>query len=126
VTDFNRSAGAARGPWWKQLKLTPSMGVAVAVLIAGAAGSWYTRHMHDGSAAHGGLAEGSLRVNINTATLPELESIPGIGATLARQIVAHRPYTSIDQLVIIRGIGPSSIEKLRPYMKVDGDDEKLR
>jgi competence protein ComEA len=114
-----------RGAWWKNLKLTPSMGVAVAVLIAGAAGSWYTRHMH-GESTNGQLAEGSLRVNINTATLTELESIPGIGKELAKQIVAHRPYTSLDQLVAIRGIGPSSIEKLRTYMKVDGEDDKLR
>jgi competence protein ComEA len=126
MADFNRPAGAPRGPWWKQLKLTPSMGVAVAVLIAGAVGSWYTRHMHGASAAKAGLTEGSLRVNINTATLTELESIPGIGETLAKQIVAHRPYTSIDQLVAIRSIGPSSVEKLRTYMKVDGEDERLR
>jgi len=101
------------------------MGVAVAVLIAGAAASWYMRQMHGGS-INAQLAEGSLRVNLNTATLTELESIPGIGSTLAKQIVAHRPYTSIDQLVAIRGIGASSIEKMRPYVKVDGEAEKLR
>ena len=117
--------GMPRGAWWKQLKLTPSMGVAVAVLIAGAVGSWYTRHMKaDAVSPHS--MEGTLRVNINTATLTELESIPGIGATLAKEIVAHRPNTSLDQLVAIRGIGPTSIEKLRTYMKVDGEDEKLR
>jgi len=121
VFDFNRPPAEPRGPWWRQLKLTPAMGVAVAMLVAGIAGS---RFLGDGRSVD--LAEGSLRVNLNTATLTELESIPGIGSTLAKQIVAHRPYTSIDQLVAIRGIGASSIEKMRPYVKVDGEAEKLR
>jgi competence ComEA-like helix-hairpin-helix protein len=115
----------ANNPWWKNLKLTPAMGVAVAVLIAGAAISWYMRNTQLELASKS-PTEGSLRVNLNTATLTELETIPGIGATLAKQIVAHRPYTSIDQLVAIRGIGTSSVEKLRPYVKVDGEVEKLR
>jgi competence ComEA-like helix-hairpin-helix protein len=101
------------------------MGIAAVVLIAGAAGGWYLRNMQLQVASRS-PTEGSLRVNINTATLTELETIPGIGETLALQIVAHRPYTSIDQLVAIRGIGTSSIEKLRPYVKVNGEAEKLR
>lgn len=112
-------------PWWRNLKLTPAMGVAVAVLIAGAAIGWYLRN-NQLQPTGNNPTEGSLRVNLNTATLTELETIPGIGATLAKQIVAHRPYTSIDQLVAIRGIGTSSVEKLRPYVKVDGEAEKLR
>jgi competence ComEA-like helix-hairpin-helix protein len=99
------------------------MGVAVAVLVAGTAIGWYLRNTQ---LQPNSPTEGSLRVNLNTATLTELETIPGIGASLAKQIVAHRPYTSIDQLVAIRGIGTSSVEKLRPYVKVDGEAEKLR
>lgn len=114
-----------RKPWWKSIKLTPAMGVAAAVLIAGAAIGWHIRNTQFQPASTT-PTEGSLRVNINTATLTELETIPGIGEVLAKQIVAHRPYTSIDQLVAIRGIGPSSIEQLRPYVKVDGEPEKLR
>ena len=72
------------------------------------------------------LAEGSLRVNINTATLTELESIPGIGESLAKLIVAQRPYTSVDDLEKVSGIGPNSLESLRPFVKVEGEAEKLR
>ena len=110
--------------WWKQIRLTPAMGVAVAVLVGGFAGKWL---LQDAKApvVDGGPEEGSLRVNLNTATLAELESIPGVGQSLARQIVAHRPYTSVDQLVAIRGIGQSSVETLRPFVKTDGDTEKL-
>jgi len=110
--------------WWKQIRLTPAMGVAVAVLVAGFAGKWL---LQDAKApvVDGGPVEGSLRVNLNTATLTELESIPGVGQSLARQIISHRPYTSVDQLVAIRGIGQSSVKTLRPFVKTDGDTEKL-
>ena len=112
-------------PWWKQMRLTPAMGVAVAVLVAGFAGKWFLRDAN-GPMASRGAAEGALRVNLNTATLAELETIPGIGESFARQIIAHRPYTSIDQLVAIRGIGESSVRTLRPFVKTEGETEKLK
>jgi competence protein ComEA len=117
-----------RGPWWKNLKLTPAMGIAAAVLIAGVFGAKLLRDAQDAKAdaVARGIPEGAIRVNINTATLTELESIPGIGGVLAKQIVAHRPYKSLDQLLEIRGIGPSSLEGLGPYVKIDGETEKLR
>ncbi len=70
--------------------------------------------------------EGSIRVNINTCTLTELETVPGVGPELAKLIVAGRPYQSVDQLVDVKGIGAKSLLKLRPYVKVDGETEKLR
>jgi DNA uptake protein ComE-like DNA-binding protein len=112
-------------PWWRQLRLTPAMGVAAAVLVAGVLGVKLLRSTQEPDAARG-IAEGAIRVNLNTATLTELESIPGIGKRLSLQIVEHRPYASIDQLLQIRGIGPSSLEALGPYVKVAGETEKLR
>jgi competence ComEA-like helix-hairpin-helix protein len=78
------------------------------------------------SCQQGPPAEGSLRVNINACTLTELETIPGIGTALAKLIVARRPYKSVDELIDVKGIGPASLEKLRTYVKVDGETEKLR
>ena len=89
------------------------------VSVAGIVGAKLLRNADD-------IAEGSIRVNLNTATLTELESIPGIGEVLAKQIVAKRPYTSIEQLLQIRGIGPTSLEGLGRYVKVEGETEKLR
>ena len=120
LTSFRRTTQTPPGgPWWKNLKLTPAMGMAAAVLVAGIVGAKLLRNAD-------GIAEGSIRVNLNTATLTELESIPGIGEVLAKQIVAKRPYTSIEQLLQIRGIGPTSLEGLGPYVKVEGEIEKLR
>jgi competence ComEA-like helix-hairpin-helix protein len=99
--------------------------VIVAALGLGSAGTWLARN---GSGLTGSSApvQGTLRVNINTSTLTELESIPGIGEARAKHVVAGRPYASVDELIKVSGIGPKSLEDLRPYVKVDGETEKLR
>jgi competence protein ComEA len=120
---MNRAFGPVRGPWWKNLKLTPAMGIAAAVLVAGIFGAKFLRGV---DTAKTDMTQGMLRVNLNTATLTELESIPGIGTVLAKQIVANRPYASVDDLLKIRGIGERSLQGLRTYVKVEGETEKLR
>jgi competence protein ComEA len=61
-------------------------------------------------------------VNVNTATGTELEALPGIGPVLAQSIIDHRtqngPFTSVDQLVDVSGIGDVTLEKLRPLVTV--------
>ncbi|MBP0040666.1 MAG: helix-hairpin-helix domain-containing protein [Roseofilum sp. SBFL] len=54
-------------------------------------------------------------VNLNTATQAELEALPGIGETLAQRIIAFRqqqPFTSLEDLDRVSGIGPSLLRKL--------------
>jgi competence ComEA-like helix-hairpin-helix protein len=114
-----------RKPWWKRIKAAPAIATATALLGLGSAAVWFlrdARHLLPDNTP----AEGSLRVNINTAMLTDLESIPGIGESLALLIVARRPYTSVDQLLEISGIGPQSLESIRPYVKVEGEKERLR
>jgi DNA uptake protein ComE-like DNA-binding protein len=69
-------------------------------------------------------AEGSLVVNVNTATEQQIETIPKIGAARAALIIAGRPYTSVDDLLRIKGIGRKTLDEVRPYVKVAGDTEK--
>lgn len=56
------------------------------------------------------------RINVNAASAPELELLPGIGPTLARRIVEVRqrdgPFRSLDELSRVPGIGPKTIERL--------------
>jgi competence ComEA-like helix-hairpin-helix protein len=68
--------------------------------------------------------EGDLIVNINNATQDELETIPGIGPFLSRQIIAHRTYARIEELERVPGIGRYTVNKIRPYVKVQGETEK--
>jgi competence protein ComEA len=61
-------------------------------------------------------------VNINTATETELEELPGVGPVTANEIVAYRtehgPFPSVDSLDDVSGIGPATMEQLRPLVTV--------
>jgi competence protein ComEA len=61
-------------------------------------------------------------VNVNIATAEDLETLPGIGEVLAAAIVAYReehgPFTSVDQLEDVSGIGPVTLDELRDLITV--------
>jgi len=62
-------------------------------------------------------------LNINTATAAQLDDLlPGIGPEKARRIVAWRaangPFQTIDQLLEVSGIGPKTLERIRPYLQL--------
>lgn len=66
-------------------------------------------------------------VDINTAEWWELQALRGVGEKRARAIVDCRNqkpggFTSIDELVEVRGIGPRSLELIRPYLTVQTRD----
>lgn len=56
-------------------------------------------------------------VDVNSATLEQLEST-GLRKGLADKLVQMRPFDSIDQLTDVNGIGPKTLEKVRPYLKI--------
>jgi len=58
------------------------------------------------------------RIDLNTATTSELQSISGIGPVLAARILAGRPYKSVDDLLRVSGIGSRLLDKIRPYLVV--------
>jgi competence protein ComEA len=61
-------------------------------------------------------------ININTADATAFETLNGIGEVLAAAIVTYRdehgPFTSVDQLEDVPGIGPSTLEEIRPQVTV--------
>jgi beta-lactamase superfamily II metal-dependent hydrolase len=59
---------------------------------------------------------GEARINLNTATVRELEALPGVGPILARRIIEGRPYASVDELDRVREIGPKRLEEIRPFV----------
>jgi len=56
---------------------------------------------------------GSFLLDINHASPIGLESLPGIGEVLARRIIAARPFGSIEELLLVEGIGVGKLEKIR-------------
>lgn len=54
-------------------------------------------------------------VDINTAARDELMNLPGIGEKTANLIIGERPFISIDDMLRVPGIGPATLEKIRPF-----------
>ncbi len=75
-------------------------------------------------AAAPALAGEGKTVNVNTATVAEFQLLPRIGPSVAARIVAQRekngPFKSLDDLLLVRGIGESTYEQLKPYLALAG------
>ena len=61
-------------------------------------------------------------LDLNAATVEQLDSLPGIGPATAAAIIDHRtrngPFTKVDSLSDVPGIGPAKLERLRPLVRV--------
>ena len=61
-------------------------------------------------------------VDLNSATVEQFDTLPGVGPVMAAAIVAwrqaHGKFTSVDQLGEVDGIGPARLERLRPLVRV--------
>jgi competence protein ComEA len=59
-------------------------------------------------------------VDVNTADEATLQSLPGVGPALSKQIVAGRPFASVEDLAKVKGIGPAKLAALRNLVTVGG------
>lgn len=102
----------------------------ISVLLAGALalclslGSPATAAAAQEKAAKGkpATAASTNPVNLNTATLADLQGLPGVGAATAKLIVEHREknggFKKVEELMNIKGIGEKSFLKLKPMVTV--------
>lgn len=65
-------------------------------------------------------------VNVNTATVQQLELLPRIGPSVAQRIVEQRKangnkFSSLDDLMLVQGIGEKSFAQLKPYLTLSGE-----
>ena len=60
------------------------------------------------------------KVNVNTGTVAQFDALPGVSPTVAKNIVDYRtkygPFKKLEDLDKVSGIGPATLEKLRPYL----------
>jgi len=63
------------------------------------------------------------KINLNTATLGELETLPGIGKELGKRILAYREerggFSSTGELQKVKGIGPKTYERLKNLVSIE-------
>jgi len=74
-----------------------------------------------------GVAIAEKKININTATVEELQTLPKIGPKTAEAIVKYRkehPFKSVDELTEIKGIGEKKLEKIKPLVTVGKKGKK--
>lgn len=64
-----------------------------------------------------------LLLNINTTSAEELQTLPNIGERMAERIIDYRTqhgdFASVDALQNVKGIGPKTLEKLRPFIDAE-------
>lgn len=53
------------------------------------------------------------QININSASVVELEDLTGIGPAYAQRIVESRPFASVEELIKVKGIGPTTLSKIK-------------
>lgn len=75
-----------------------------------------------------GIGAALAAVNLNTASVGELDAVKGIGPGKAKAIVQYRekngPFKSVDDLSQVKGFGQKSVDKLRPELTVGNATKK--
>jgi competence protein ComEA len=96
-------------------------GLLAATAMAVALGLAVASYSVPGSSSGAIVVAPDLLVDLNTAPPPVLETLPHVGRTLVRQLVAARelrPLASLEDTASrVRGLGPSTAAQLRPYLR---------
>lgn len=64
------------------------------------------------------------KIDLNSATQEELETLKGVGPKLAEVIIAGRPYESVEDLLAVKGIAEKKLEKIKDFVVVEPIEEE--
>ncbi len=127
-----RGAGTPKATdlgWWRLYGPRALVSLAVVAVLAGGAlyasrvsesapKVVYTASLEEVAAK----SQDSLRVDINSADVEELDELPEVGPATAEAIIEYRrangSFTTVDELEGVPGIGPTTIQKIEPFATV--------
>jgi competence protein ComEA len=119
IDAVNRAGGAKNGADLTSLNLAAPLtdGTQIVIPKPGATTAGGTDTSGTGS-----TSGGATLININSASETELEDLPGVGPVTAAAIIDYRtqngPFAAVDDLIDVSGIGPSTLEQIRPFATV--------
>ena len=106
LSDLHRARTVARAPAPERVVSAPSVTDSTSMLSP--------RSSHGAAAAPRPL-------DLDSASVADLDRLPGIGPVLAARIVEHRRvhgrFHHVDELLLVPGIGPRLLERLRPWLR---------
>jgi competence protein ComEA len=125
IDAIHRAGGARPGADLTSINLAALLSDAMQVVVGRTgAGTGPVSSVGGGSTRAGASAGGGSGglINVNTATLDQLESLPGIGPSLGQRIIdyrqAHGPFHSVDDLLNVSGIGDQRLADIRSLVTV--------
>jgi competence protein ComEA len=127
-----RDDRSSSGSWLPRLADQAGVALLILLALAGIVSWWVSQGGLQGRLIEMQQAPplaAAFRVDINVADWPEFCQLPGIGETLARRIVQTRAirgrFVDHQDLRHVRGIGPKTLERIRPYLLPIADGNTL-
>jgi competence protein ComEA len=101
---------------WVAVTMASMVGV---VTILGASDAWQgSGHATAARVGYTTIKTPARKVNLNTASIREIQKLPGFGPELAERVVRHRPYHKLDELIARKVLGRKEFARIKDRIRV--------